>query len=160
MIFLHIFHIFHGIFPWHFSDFSGERALQQDEPRAATIKVISPSAKVPWCFWRKGSWVAIWWSEKICDFWRNCYMKIFAFLTFLAFQWFSIYSIPAVPLKLWLSLLKTIENPTLLACQLMSAYVSLCQLLALRMWLAWSFFFKRAYRFHHVPIGVSAGKHR
>jgi hypothetical protein len=25
----------------------GERALQQDEPRAATIKVISPTAKVP-----------------------------------------------------------------------------------------------------------------
>ena len=42
-----IFRIFQVFF--FFLDLSvpGERALQQDEPRAATIKVISPTAKVP-----------------------------------------------------------------------------------------------------------------
>ena len=36
----------YGTFQMDFS-VPGERALQQDEPRAATIKVISPTAKVP-----------------------------------------------------------------------------------------------------------------
>ena len=83
--------------------------------------------------WRKGSLED---DLRKCNFWRKWSEDLCISDISIIFNHFQSFSIPAVPFYLAF-LLKTHWKPNSFG---LSAYVSLCQLLALRMRLAWSFF--------------------